>query len=436
MNNIDTVHQAIRQGAHVTTDSRKIQPGDIFIALRGENHNGNTFADKAEAAGAAIIVVDDPAYAQGPRRILVPDGLHFLQQLARHHRRFLGIPILGITGTNGKTTTKELCHAVLSTSFRVTATVGNLNNHIGVPLTLLSMTPDTQIGIVEMGANHPGEIADLCTIAEPDLGIITNIGCAHIQGFGSRENILRTKAALYEAVNARRGTLILNADDPTLTGILSRLQPTLQAKTVTYGTSGAFANGTIAQPVPHLVYTLHTHRGDLYIRTRLIGAYNFPNAMAATALALHLGIDPLAIRDAIEAYTPSNMRSQLLTTEHNTIILDAYNANPTSMAAAIDNFRLMPGTAKTLIAGEMRELGPLSDEAHRQLLHQAIQAGIPRVITVGQAFAPVLPEFPSVEHHPDTPALIQHLCQHPIAGQTILVKGSRANQLEQIIQYL
>ena len=415
----------------MTTDSRDIQAGDIFIALKGERHNGNTFAEKAIADGAALAIVDEAEHADGERRLLVDDGLRFLQQLALHHRRRLGIPILGITGTNGKTTTKELCHAVLSKKYRAVATQGNLNNHIGVPLTLLGMDSDTQFGIVEMGANHPGEIKILCDIAEPDYGIITNIGCAHLEGFGSEENIIRTKRALYEAVSSRRGTLFVNGRDE----LLMRQAAGLQAQVVTYGAEGCLANGEIAQAVPFLVFTLKTRKGHLYIRTRLTGGYNFDNAMAAVALGLHFGVDPLDIQAAIEGYVPSNMRSQLVKTARNTLILDAYNANPSSMAVALANLGEIRHPRKIVIAGEMRELGADTARAHREVLEQIKRLAIPRTYTVGKAFE-AAGDFPGVTCFDDTDALIRFLKEHPVADAFILVKGSRGNKLERIVEYL
>ncbi len=335
MKELESIYNSFLAGCRITTDSREVKDGDIFIALKGENHNGNTFAAKAMAQGAKHVVIDEVAYNTAPQCVLVPDTLQFLQQLANHHRRKLNIPILGITGTNGKTTTKELCHAVLSQKYNTIATKGNLNNHIGVPLTLLSMDASTEFGIVEMGANHPGEIKELCKIVEPDYGIITNIGYAHLEGFGSYENIIRTKSALYEAVKEKSGILFVNGEDKLL------CQLSENQKRYTYGIDGHFTNGEIVQTTPYLVYALKTHHGQLYIRTKLIGGYNFDNAMAATTVGMYFNIDPLQIQAAIEAYTPSNLRSQLLKTNRNTIILDAYNANPSSMQVAISNFSEM-----------------------------------------------------------------------------------------------
>ena len=430
MEELELVYKAFREGSRVTTDSREVKEGDIFIALKGENHNGNTFAEKAIAQGARHVVIDETEYNISPRCVLVPDTLHFLQQLAHHHRQQLNIPILGITGTNGKTTTKELCHAVLSKKYKTVATKGNLNNHIGVPLTLLSMDADTEFGIVEMGANHPGEIKDLCEIAEPDYGIITNIGYAHLEGFGSYENIIETKSALYKSVMSKEGILFVNSQDE----LLCRLSE--ESKRFTYGMEGTLANGEIAQTTPYLVYTLKTRHGHLYIRTKLIGGYNFDNAMAASAVGTYFEVDPLQIQAAMEAYTPSNLRSQLLKTERNTIILDAYNANLSSMRVAISNFAEMKADDKLVIIGEMRELGAISNDAHREIMDLIASHKFPKVFVVGHNFESFRNKYTFTTYFPDTEALIEYLKTHEVADSFILVKGSRGNKLERIIDYL
>ena len=423
-------HDKIR-GHRVTTDSRSIRPGDIFIALKGEHFNGNQYAADALAKGAVAAVIDEPAY-QAPHRILVSDSLLFLQELAHYHRQQLHIPIIGITGTNGKTTTKELCHAVLSQKYKVQATQGNFNNHIGVPLTLMAMDENTQIGIVEMGANHPGEIKTLCDIAEPDYGIITNIGQAHLEGFGCYENIIATKKALYDAVFQRQGKVFVHADDK----LLMNLTENYADSRYTYGTQGAFLKGEIKQTVPYLVYDLLTPKGHLYIKTHLVGGYNFDNAMAASAIGTFFNIDPLQIQQAIENYHPSNLRSQLIKTPNNTLILDAYNANPSSMAAAIHNFKEMPGEHKIVILGEMLELGQASDDAHRNLLDNVLQGHFEKIFLIGNHFEHCKEKTNFTTWFPDTLSLIAELKEHPLEGKFILVKGSRGNRLEQIVEYL
>ena len=428
MKNIDEIYHSIR-GHRVTTDSRHILPGDIFIALRGEHFDGNRYAASALQQGAFLAVIDNPEY-QTPGCELVDDSLLFLQQLAHFHRKQLGIPILGITGTNGKTTTKELCHAVISRKFNTVATEGNLNNHIGVPLTLLRMDESTEFGIVEMGANHPGEIQTLCDIADPDLGIVTNIGQAHLEGFGSYENIILTKKALYEHVFHKNGEVFVNAGDPLL------LQLSEGHKRSTYGINGDFIRGEIKQTVPYLVFSLLLPKGQLYVKTRLVGKYNFENAMAATALGLHFGMDPLKIQEAIEGYRPSNLRSQLLKTQTNTVILDAYNANPSSMRVAIDNFTEMPGHHKVLILGEMLELGQATSDAHREIVRLAAEGCFDRVFLIGNNFEHCFDKCNFIAWFPDTETFISELRTHRLENAFILIKGSRGNKLERVVEYL
>lgn len=429
MSTIAELYENKIRGHRVTTDSRQIMPGDVFIALKGENFDGNTYAAEALKKGAVLSVIDNPAY-QCEGCELVPDSLLFLQELARHHRRQLGIPILGITGTNGKTTTKELCHAVLSQKFRTFATQGNFNNHIGVPLTLLSMDETTQFGIVEMGANHPGEIKTLCDIAEPDFGIITNIGRAHLEGFGSYENIIATKSALYDYVFSKNGKVFVNSSDPLL------MEITAGHERSTYGVNGELLKGEIKQTVPYLVYALLTLKGHLYIKTHLVGGYNFDNAMAASAIGMYFGIDPLKIQEAIENYRPSNLRSQLIRSESNTIILDAYNANPSSMQASVSNFIEMPGEHKVMILGEMLELGKESAKAHEELFHLATSGKFDKIFLIGNNFEHCDDKRNFIAWFPDTETLLTELKQHPLTDSFVFIKGSRGNRLERIVEYL
>lgn len=429
MSTIAELYENKIRGHRVTTDSRQIMPGDVFIALKGENFDGNTYAAEALKKGAVLSVIDNPAY-QCEDCELVPDSLLFLQELARHHRRQLGIPILGITGTNGKTTTKELCHAVLSQKFRTFATQGNFNNHIGVPLTLLSMDETTQFGIVEMGANHPGEIKTLCDIAEPDFGIITNIGRAHLEGFGSYENIIATKSALYEYVFSKNGKVFVNSSDPLL------MEITAGHERSTYGLNGELLKGEIKQTVPYLVYALLTLKGHLYVKTHLVGGYNFDNAMAASAIGVYFGIDPLKIQEAIENYRPSNLRSQLIRSESNTIILDAYNANPSSMQASVSNFIEMPGEHKVMILGEMLELGKESAKAHEELLQLATSGNFDKIFLIGNNFEHCDDKRNFIAWFPNTETLLTELKQHPLTDSFVFIKGSRGNRLERIVEYL
>lgn len=427
---IPFLYETYVRGHRITTDSRRIRPGDVFVALRGENFDGNAFAETALRQGATVAIADDPSLQNTPGCVWVEDGLLCLQQLASFHRKRLGIPILGITGTNGKTTTKELCHAVLSGRFRTVATEGNLNNHIGVPLTLLSMDETTEFGIVEMGANHPDEIRFLCEIADPDFGLITNIGQAHLEGFGSYENIIKTKKQLYDHIFGKGGKVFVNADDPLLLELSEGQERFL------YGKTGENLKGEILQSIPYLVYELKTRKGNLCIRTRLTGGYNFPNAMAASCVGLYFGADPLDIRKAVESYRPSNLRSQLIKTDRNTIILDAYNANPSSMEAALSSFAEMQAPHKTVILGEMRELGATGNEEHRKIVEKVCESRFNSIFLVGNNFEHCHNNFNFIRYFENTDSLIGFLKEHPVRASCILVKGSRGNRLERIVEYL
>lgn len=415
---------------NVTIDTRKINIGDVYIALRGTNFDGNKFAIQALNTGASIAIVDDPSLADKNRCVYVENCLTFLQEVAAYHRHVLNIPIIGITGTNGKTTTKELCNCVLSKKFTTYATQGNLNNHIGVPLTLLAMTRKTQIGIVEMGANHPDEIRELCKISDPDFGIITNIGHAHLEGFGCYENIIKTKKQLYDHIAAKNGKLFVNANDELLMSLSEN------TKRHTYGTNGDCEKGELKQSIPSLVFALRSMKGDLYVKTHLIGGYNFDNAMAAAAIGHYFGIDDLTIRDAIESYQPTNMRSQLIKSEQNTIILDAYNANPSSMTVALKNFMEFNAPHKKVILGEMRELGSESEKAHADIIELIIEGHFEEALLVGSHFENINKTHNFIQHFADTDALKKYLKANPISDSCILVKGSRGNQLEQIVELL
>ena len=419
---IERVHEALREGCRVTTDSRDTREGDIFIALPGERHDGNTFAGEAIERGARLAVVNETA-GKGERFVTVPDTTRFLQLLARHNRRYLGIPILAITGTNGKTTTKELCRAILSRKFNTVATRGNLNNHIGVPLTILDMNASTSLGIVEMGANHPGEIKVSCDIAGPTHGMITNIGVAHLEGFGSRERIIDAKGELYDFIRTRGGTLFVNARDE----LLSRLSRGIP--TITYG-------GEVTGQYPFLSCDAGTPARRLHARTRLVGDYNLDNVAAAIAVGTCFDVDPIEITRAIEEYVPSNMRSQLVETARNTIVADAYNANPTSARAAITHFAGMPGKNKTIILGEMLELGERSIEEHDGLLRWIAGVCPCSLLLVGRSFEPLKKGYPRARWFPDARALASYLRRVPLDSSLVLLKGSRGNKLEQLIEYL
>lgn len=408
----------------VTTDTRNCPEGSIFFALRGASFNGNDFALQALEAGCAFAVVDDPAIKADPRLILVPDALEALQQLAAMHRRRLALPTLQITGTNGKTTTKELVAAVLGEKYRILYTEGNFNNHIGVPKTLLRLRPDHQIAIIETGANHPGEIAALSEIVQPDFGLITNVGKAHLEGFGSFEGVVRTKGELYAYLRRKPGgKIFLNADNPHLCGIATGLTAE------TYGTPGKGydTEGETVRCAPFLEMRWRPKGGEWHeVQTRLIGAYNITNALAAATVGLHFGVTPEQITHALAHYTPTNNRSELKRTERNTLVVDAYNANPTSMQAALENFAIMQGDSKLAILGEMRELGEASAEEHRKAAEQALALPETEVWLVGKNFAPFAS---STRHFPDAAAVKAHLQQHPQAGRLILIKGSNGTRL-------
>lgn len=438
---IDQLYKTYLQSHTVTTDSRAITPGCIFFAFKGEKFDGNAFAPQALEQGAALCVISDPQYKVDDRCIVVSDVLATLQELAREHRRHLTIPVIGITGTNGKTTTKELVHAVLSKRYRTSATKGNFNNHLGVPLTLLSIPANTELAIVEMGANHPGEIAFLCGIADPDCGLITNVGRAHLEGFGSFEGVVQTKTELYRHLAAKQGLVFVNADNPILMDRVADSRQ--QLSVVTYGNdASATTRGTLVssptsdhQPPtsPYLHFYFEVGDNVYNVHTHLLGAYNFDNCMAAVAVGLHFGVEPWDIKEAIEEYVPSNQRSEYKETARgNRLYLDCYNANPSSMAAAIDSFKGMGGTMAVI--GGMHELGADERVEHERLMEQLEACHLDKCLLVG-------PEWYKIEDSklknensnfmlfPDTDSVRIWLQEHPVSGATILVKGSNTNRL-------
>ncbi len=428
--NIASLYSIFLDHPVVTTDSRNIPANSIFFALKGDNFNGNSYAADALGKGAAYAIVDDPKVVGDKRYILVNDVLGCLQQLARYHRDQLGLPILAITGTNGKTTTKELIAAVLSKKFRVNYTQGNLNNHIGVPLTILSMNGDTEIGVVEMGANHEGEISILCNIANPDYGLITNIGKAHLEGFGSLEGVIRTKSELYDYLRNKGGKCFLNADNPLL------VQQAKDLEQISYGEStDYFMPGEVAGTDNYLVVKALFPKGWLYLKSKLVGNYNFENLLAAACLGKYFEVDPLQIQEALDEYQPSNNRSQLIRKEKNILIMDAYNANPTSMMAALTNFSEMNYNNKCLILGDMLELGNASAEEHQKIVDYIDKHNFTDVFLVGPQFLKTTcmtkkEKFEQVE------LLSNYLKTQPIENKIILIKGSRGIHLEKILDLL
>ena len=426
MDMLERLYQTYLQSRTVTTDSRQITPGCLFFAFRGETFDGNAFAPQALEQGAALCVISDPQYKVDDRCIVVPDVLATLQQLAAHHRRQLSIPFIGITGTNGKTTTKELVHAVLAKRYRTHATAGNFNNHLGVPLTLLAIPADTQIAIIEMGASHPGEIADLCRIADPDFGLITNVGRAHLEGFGSFEGVIQTKTELYRHLSAKGGTAFVNADNDILTAQASQCS----LKTVTYGSGNADTRGTLVGSDPYMHFYFEVADNVYNVRTHLLGNYNFDNCMAAVTAGLFFRVEPWDIKEAIEQYEPSNKRSQYKQTARNTLFLDCYNANPSSMKVALDNLEALPMPNKMAILGSMRELGTESANEHKAIADRLANSPI-QAILVGEEFQFVStePQYHKIQWFPNVEAAKASLRQTTPTGCTILLKGSNSTRM-------
>lgn len=424
----DYLYSLFLEHPRVTTDSRDTPPSSLFFALKGASFNGNAFASKALEAGCSYAVVDEPDAVTNERCLLVDNVLESLQALAHQHRLACGIQVIGITGTNGKTTTKELVAAVLSRKFNLLYTRGNLNNHIGVPLTLLQLTKEHEMAVIEMGANHPGEIRELAAIADPDFGLITNVGKAHLEGFGSFEGVIRTKGELYDHLRAKKGKVFINVDNPMLTSIAHGIEQ------LPYATSpGHLFWGETLSCSPFL--NLKWHHGDREVlaTTKLIGSYNLENALAAVRMGLYFGVSEADIVSALNDYEPSNNRSQLKKTERNTLIIDAYNANPTSMAAALRNFQLYEAASKAVILGSMKELGDQSLEEHKLLIAAVNEAAFDRVFLIGDEFKAVPCEFPVFSN---TEEFSNYIMDTPLAGYTILIKGSRGNQLETVLPFL
>ena len=412
----------------ITTDSRNCPKGSIFFALKGDKFDGNQYAGKALASGCVYAVIDNPDYYIGERTILVDNVLKTLQQLAHHHRKVLGLPIIGITGTNGKTTTKELLAAVLSTKFNLLYTEGNFNNHIGVPLTLLRLTHDHEIAVIEMGASHPGDIKELVDIVHPNYGIITNVGRAHLEGFGSFEGVIRTKGELYDYIRRSKGKIFIKKENEYLQSIAKGIEQ------ITYGNGDdAFASGQVVSCDPFLVFNWK-QQGKLHtVETHIIGSYNLDNVLAAVAVGRFFKIPAERISRAIAAYEPTNNRSQFKKTDNNELIIDAYNANPSSMKVALDNFITMPVQPKAIILGDMRELGPTSDELHAEVVAQIKKGQFDKVFLCGEHFSKVGKEFSPFA---TTEAMVEELRKQPLKGYHILIKGSHSMGLEKLADIL
>ena len=412
----------------ITTDSRNCPKGSIFFALKGDKFDGNQYAGKALASGCVYAVIDNPDYYIGERTILVDNVLKTLQQLAHHHRKVLGLPIIGITGTNGKTTTKELLAAVLSTKFNLLYTEGNFNNHIGVPLTLLRLTHDHEMAVIEMGASHPGDIKELVDIVHPNYGIITNVGRAHLEGFGSFEGVIRTKGELYDYIRRSKGKIFIKKENEYLQSIAKGIEQ------ITYGNGDdAFASGQVVSCDPFLVFNWK-QQGKLHtVETHMIGSYNLDNVLAAVAVGRFFKIPAERISRAIAAYEPTNNRSQFKKTDNNELIIDAYNANPSSMKVALDNFITMPVQPKAIILGDMRELGPTSDELHAEVVAQTKKGQFDKVFLCGEHFSKVGKEFSPFA---TTEAMVEELRKQPLKGYHILIKGSHSMGLEKLADIL
>ncbi|OUR91342.1 UDP-N-acetylmuramoyl-tripeptide--D-alanyl-D-alanine ligase [Flavobacteriales bacterium 34_180_T64] len=422
---IKDIYQLFLECKLVSTDTRAIETNSLFFALKGENFNGNTFASKALEEGAKYCVIDEKKYSIDNKTILVDNVLETLQNLATYHRTQLNIPIIALTGSNGKTTTKELINSVLSTSFTTSATLGNLNNHIGVPLTLLQMDANTEIGIVEMGANHPGEIAFLSTIALPHYGLITNFGKAHLEGFGSIEGVINAKSELYDHLKRHDKLIFVNSDDSIQVEQLDSYESTYSfGSSVEANTRVEFLG---AQP------NVSVRFNNISINSQLTGSYNFNNIAIAIAVGSYFNVSDLNIKKAIENYIPSNNRSQIINKGTNTIILDAYNANPTSMKAALNNLKDLDSSNKIAILGDMFELGTDSKKEHQFIADFANSINLQTVYLVGEHFAKTNSNGVRCSSFD---ALKEQLLKHPIKNHTILIKGSRGMALERTLNFI
>jgi UDP-N-acetylmuramoyl-tripeptide--D-alanyl-D-alanine ligase len=423
----EQLYHLYRQCRQVSTDSRANQEQSLFFALNGPNFKGARFAEQALAKGALFAVVDDPAYAS-ERCLVVPDTLQALQDLARHHRQSLHIPIIGITGSNGKTTTKELTHAVLSQKYNTLYTQGNLNNHIGVPLTLLRIRPEHEIAIIEMGANHINEIAALCSIALPTHGLITNIGKAHLEGFGSFEGVARAKSELYLHLDQHNGIVFVNSQNEHLMRMARRLN-----NKIFYPQPGDYFQATFLEASPYVVYEAEN---GARVTTQIIGEYNFENIAAASCVGKYFAVPMEKINAGIAAYTPANNRSQVVQKGSNTILLDAYNANPSSMAAAVNNFAKAKAPHKMVILGDMFELGLDSAEEHQKLGDLVSSLKFEKAILCGEEMAVAASQHPELIYFPGKTELQNWLKQIPIQDSHILIKGSRGMGLESLLEVL
>jgi UDP-N-acetylmuramoyl-tripeptide--D-alanyl-D-alanine ligase len=430
MATIEEIYRLFLRFPQINTDSRNVLPGSLFFGIKGDQFDGNGYAAEALGKGAAYAIIDDPAVMADDRFILVGNTLDTLQSLASIHRSRMTAKIIGITGSNGKTTTKELIGNVLSSKHKTVITRGNFNNHIGVPLTLLTVKKDSSFAVVEMGANHPGEIASLCRISQPEFGIITNIGKAHLEGFGNFEGVVKAKSELYDYIRQSGGTVFVNMDNQ----LLCRLSDGMN--TYYYGSAeNAACRGKITRNDPSLGIAWQSGLQKGFIRTNLYGDYNFENVMAAVAVGLYFGINAVNIDQALASYRPKNNRSQITRTDHNILVLDAYNANPSSMTTALNNFRNFNAPSKMVILGDMMELGSQSLDEHREIVGLVRKLAFNRVCFIGEQFSKAARGgkelcFPGIQEAE------KWFLENPVRHMTILLKGSRKMMLEQLRSFL
>jgi len=418
---IEELYQHFQKSTGICTDTRNIKQGNLFFALKGPNFNGNLFAQQAIAQGCYMAIIDENDNNQNKEHYFeVEDTLKALQLLANYHRKVLGLPIIGITGSNGKTTTKELIYQVLTQKYKTYATKGNLNNHIGVPLSLLELTKEEEIAVIEMGANKKGDIKELCEIAEPTYGMITNIGKAHLEGFGSLEGVKQTKGELYDFIATQGKEILVNKNENTLVEMSEKV-----AQKSFYG--DAFP---LVELTPFIVFESHNKEK---INTKLIGAYNHQNILSALAVANFFKIDTNKAVKAIADYTPSNNRSQIIQKGNTTIILDAYNANPSSMSSALLSFEKLNKDKKLMLLGEMLEIGEESEQEHHNLLEKATAINPSDILVIGKEFIPLKNSFPNVKFFDEKTSLKEYLKETTFDVDVILIKGSRGNKLEEIV---
>jgi UDP-N-acetylmuramoyl-tripeptide--D-alanyl-D-alanine ligase len=423
---VENIYSLFLQHPEISTDSRQVAAGTLFFGLKGDRFDGNEFAGSALDQGASYAIIDDPRYSNDKRCILVENVLSSLQELANHHRNQFRIPVLAITGTNGKTTTKELIQAVLSQKYNTIATAGNLNNHIGVPVTLLNIKAETEIAVVEMGANHPGEIDLLCRIAEPTHGLITNIGKAHLEGFGGLEGVVNTKTELYRFLRSRRGIAFVNTDNHLLAEHAEGM------KIIPYSPGNtSWIEEQTPSGDPCLKIKLKVDEQEITLSTRLFGSYNAENILAAACIGQSFGVEILKIKEAIESYQPQNNRSQIVHTRSNLLILDMYNANPSSMELALHTFSGSMSTRKVLILGDMLELGKESDHEHRAILELVEKLGFTEVYLIGPVFTRLNKKREWLCFQ-DTDLARIWLDHHRINDASVLLKGSRGIALERL----